>query len=361
MPEIIAYTRASRLTAFKDPEFAYRAGQWCKAALLGCVKSEAWVARNGLALTKAHGESINTTGGFLVPPEIASAVIVQREVYGALRATAQVVPMRSDAITIPRRGSAVSASFLGEGVAASEQQVSVDNVSLAAKKLAVLVKASSELDEDSVVDLGEFLINELAYAFAKKEDECGFNGDGSQTYGGIRGVTTLLADGAHNAGKVAAASGHNTFATVDATDLGNLIARLPSNALPGARWFVSSFGFGATLGSPSCRMSMACCGRISWAGRCRLRTSCRTSAPPSLDRSCSCSATRRSPSRSAIGERSIFVRRTLGISTATSSRFSALSGSTSSRTISATTLLPVRSSAWSARREVYHAHEKDQR
>lgn len=258
MPEKLFHTRAGRLSAFREPELAYRAGQWAKAALLADIKAEAWCARNDLALTRAHGESLNTSGGFLVPQEIASAVISQRETYGALRATAQVVSMRSDSITIPRRGTAVSATFLGEGVAASEQQVSVDNITLVASKLAVLIRASSELDEDSVVDLGQFLVDELAYAFALKEDQTGFNGDGTQSYAGMRGVTNLLLDGNHNAGKVAAASGHNTFATIDVADLGNLIAKLPSNALRGARWLVSQYGYGATF----CRLAASAGGIV---------------------------------------------------------------------------------------------------
>jgi hypothetical protein len=53
-----------------------------------------------------------------------------------------------------------------------------------------------------------------------KEDDCGFNGDGTSTYGGIRGVTQLLIDNSHNAGKVAATTGHPTFAEIDATDIG---------------------------------------------------------------------------------------------------------------------------------------------
>ena len=55
-------------------------------------------------------------------------------------------------------------------------------------KLAILARASSELFEDSAPDLGEFLTSEIGYAFATKEDDCGFNGDGTSTYGGMTGL-----------------------------------------------------------------------------------------------------------------------------------------------------------------------------
>lgn len=254
------HVRVARLTAFSDPELAYRAGQWFKSALLGDVKAEAWCARNGLPLVeqRALGESIGTASGFLVPDELSSAIIAQREVYGALRATAQIAPMASDTLTFPRRTSAVTASFVGESIAITEQSgITFDNLTLTAKKLTILVRASSELAEDAVVDLGQFLTDEFAYAFALKEDQVGFNGDGTSTYGGIRGVTTLLTDAGHTAGKVTTAT-HDLFSEIDVSDLGKMIGTVPSNALPGARWFVSQYAFGAVL----CRLAAAAGGIV---------------------------------------------------------------------------------------------------
>jgi hypothetical protein len=59
----------------------------------------------------------------------------------------------------------------------------------------------------------------------------------------MRGVTQLLIDNSHNAGKVAATSGHDTFAEIDTTDLANLVGKLPAFALPGAAWFCSQFAY----------------------------------------------------------------------------------------------------------------------
>ena len=56
----------------------------------------------------------------------------------------------------------------------------------------MLTKYSNELNEDAVLNIGDDLAGEIAYAFALKEDQCGFLGDGTSTYGGIVGVTTAL-------------------------------------------------------------------------------------------------------------------------------------------------------------------------
>jgi HK97 family phage major capsid protein len=56
----------------------------------------------------------------------------------------------------------------------------------------VLTTVSNELNEDAFVNLADDVAGEIAYAFAKKEDECGFVGDGTSTYGGIEGVASKL-------------------------------------------------------------------------------------------------------------------------------------------------------------------------
>src|SRR5262249_2207530 len=67
-----------------------------------------------------------------------------------------------------------------------------DSVGLTAKKLAGFVKCSSELLEDSVAGLAEFISQEAAYQIGKLEDNCCFNGDGTSTCGGIRGINQTI-------------------------------------------------------------------------------------------------------------------------------------------------------------------------
>jgi HK97 family phage major capsid protein len=253
MNQMVFPTRRAPVIAEK---IAKRAGMFA-LTLLGNGKAAAWCYENEVRV-KTTNESTATEGGFLVPEELLPTIISLRDTYGAFRAAAQVAAMKRDHTSIPKRTGGLTAYWRGEGQAITESAMTFGQVSLTAKALSTLVRSSSELDEDSAVDLGASLLDETAYAFAQKEDEAGFNGDATSTYGGCRGIAPQLLDGTR-AGRVTAATGHDTFAEIDLADLTNLIAALPSYALPGARWFCSSVGFALTF----CRLAATAGGLIA--------------------------------------------------------------------------------------------------
>jgi HK97 family phage major capsid protein len=184
----------------KSKEAAWKFGTWCLAAM-GHGPSTAHCKNHGISLirTKGHTEGVNSAGGFLVPDEFENELISLREQYGVFRRNARVMPMASDVKRIPKRTSTVTAYFVGEASAITESQQTFDNVQLVAKKLGVLTTVSSELNEDAVVNIGDDIANEIAYAFSLKEDDCGFNGDGTSTYGGIVDATYQVSDGGQTA------------------------------------------------------------------------------------------------------------------------------------------------------------------
>jgi HK97 family phage major capsid protein len=242
--------RTHRVRAFTGPlaeQKAERVGHWFKAAL-GQEKSKEWCIDQGISLTKASGESTNSVGGFLAPEDFDEAIINIRETVGAFRRGAEIRPTRSDGQVRPRRTGGLTANFVSEGAAIPESSFQLDAVESAQKKLGILARASTELFEDSAPDLGEFLTSEIGYAFASTEDDCGFNGDGTSTYRLISGLSTKLV-GLKSA--VAAASGHNTFLTLDSTDVANLMAGVLATAIPGAAWYTSSVAYAQTF----CRLA----------------------------------------------------------------------------------------------------------
>lgn len=243
------YHRAGKLFAFKGPDAeknAYRSGQWLAACFLGNDKAAEYCRENGIAITKAHSEGVNSGGGFLVPSEFSNTIIDLREEYGTFRSFASVRPMSSDAQTMPRRNGGLTAYWTAEAAAATESSKSWANVSLVAKKLMAYSLISSELSEDAVINVADDLANEMAYAFAVAEDAAGWNGDGTSTYGGITGLRTKMVatlGAGQLAGAVDAASGNDTFAEITATDLVSVMAKLPKYALRGARWYCSQTAF----------------------------------------------------------------------------------------------------------------------
>lgn len=227
-------------------EKAYRFGQWFLGGPLGIDRNAQFCKDHGIAITRGQVESVNEKGGFLVPEEFGNDLIDLREQFGVFRRNAKIVPMASDSRTDPRRTGGLEAYFDGEGQAGTESEKLWDRVGLTAKKLKVMARVSSELNEDSVINMADDLIGEIAYAFAKKEDRCGFLGDGSATYGNIVGVTTRL----KNLGTIANTAGlkvgsGNAYSELTLADFEEVVALLPEYAdTPMAKWFVNrSFYF----------------------------------------------------------------------------------------------------------------------
>ena len=192
----------SKLKNFKDDasgeavEKAMRFGHWLLASR-GNRKSLNFCESNGIEV-KAHTEGVNAAGGFLVPEEFENELISLREEFGVFRKNARVRPMGSDTLRVPRRSATLSANFVGEATAGTESTMTFESILLVAKKAMVLTTVSNELNEDAFVNLADDVAGEIAYALAKKEDECGFVGDGSSTYGGILGAANTLAAGTEN-------------------------------------------------------------------------------------------------------------------------------------------------------------------
>lgn len=233
--------RYSKLKAFRGETAqrdAYLSGMFFRATMMQDAKAIEWCKDKGVTL-RAMSEGVNSAGGFLVPTEFETAVIDLREEYGVFRQNCRVVPMGSDSMTIPRRAGGVTAYWVGENSQITESAKAWDQVQLSAKKLAALSRLSSELAEDAVMNVADDLAQEMAYAFAQSEDAAGWNGDGTSTYGGITGVRTKIINGSYTKSAIDAASGHDTFAEIDANDLAAVMAALPKYAERNAKWYCS--------------------------------------------------------------------------------------------------------------------------
>lgn len=244
IPKMIVSTKS--IVGDNAGERAYKAGQFFLASMFGHEKAATWCKENGILIQKAQSEGINSAGGVLVPEELLSEIIVLRNTVGLARRELRVLPMGRDTITVPKLLSGLTAYFVGEGVAATASDVTLSNVRLTAKKLAALNVYSSELSEDAVVDVGDLIVGEVAYALADKEDDCLFSGDGTSTYGGITGLRSIFNTGVGSlAGSVDAASGHDTMAEIDATDLAIVQGKLPQYVYDrgNPKWYCSQTMF----------------------------------------------------------------------------------------------------------------------
>jgi HK97 family phage major capsid protein len=240
-PNVVPHARRyGKLRAFKGHDAeqrAYRSGKFLQAALFGNAEADRWCGLNGIDW-RAMAVGVNTAGGFLAPDEFGTAIIDLREEYGVFRRECSVVPMSRDIMTIPRRAGGVTATITGENTALTESDATFNQVTLTAHKLGVLTRISTEIAEDAIINITDWLAQEFAYAFAKWEDDTGFAGDGTASVGGIRGANIKLND-TSLAGGFEAAAGIDLFSEVTINDLHSLMGTLPAFAHDGAKWYCS--------------------------------------------------------------------------------------------------------------------------
>lgn len=221
-PTTQSFKSYGKLKAFSSKEQAFRFGSWCMAAM-GHQKSAQFCKTNGIH-HKAHYEGNNSAGGFLVPDEFENEIVTLREQYGVFRRNAKVYPMSSDTLRISKRANGLTAYFVGEINAGTESTQTFDSVQMVAKKLMCVTTVSNELLEDATVNIGDDLANEIAYQFSNKEDDAGFNGTGTSTYGGIVGLAGALTDTTY---QVSAGAG-STLAAVTKDEISAGLGLLPN-------------------------------------------------------------------------------------------------------------------------------------
>lgn len=208
---------------------------------------------------KTHTQANDATGGLFVPQEVANFIIDLKDDYGVFRRFTNVVPMGSESLKIFRTGDDVTASWGTEGGTYSSSDLSFDAIVLQAKKLTSYTLISEELLANSTVALGQQFAASVARQFAKAEDQAGFLGDGTSTYGGILGldgrIKKVVTDGGgtwttdndkRNAGSVQVASG-NAYSEVVIGDLIAGLRKVPTYALSGSNWFINRVAFGAIM------------------------------------------------------------------------------------------------------------------
>ncbi len=207
---------------------------------------------------KTHTQGQDSTGGIFVPEETSSYIIDLKEQYGVFRRNVRVEPMGSETIQIYRMNDDITAFWGGEQVPYTESDMTFGSVTLTAKKLTALAKLTDEVNMNALIILGQRFAVSVARQFAKKEDEAGFNGDGTLAFGGITGIgnkfrQVLEAGGGTwtsdankaNLGGAQVISG-NLWSEATLTDFVTGVRKLPTYAISGSKWYFNKVAFGAS-------------------------------------------------------------------------------------------------------------------
>ena len=238
----VAYT--GPLNGYANAEQAVIAGHWAAATILNNTKSIQWCKDRGVPMN-AMSVGSESSGGIFVPEELSTAIVRLVEEYGVIRSNVTVQPMASESFTFARRLSGITARWVGETptTGVTDSNPTYAPAELKAKNLQAFSYVSMDLMSSATIAVANTVSEEMAYAFAYAEDEAGFNGDGTSTYGGIVGVKNALAAGSIHT----AAAGNTAFGTLDLADFETMMGMLPRFARSGAKWYISPEGYAASM------------------------------------------------------------------------------------------------------------------
>jgi HK97 family phage major capsid protein len=190
---------------------------------------------------KDMGTADNPSGGNLVSTETAGWIIQMLGQYGKFRRNSLIVPMGTGKLNVPCVSADLTVFCPEEGTEIEKSDVKVALVSLLVKKLACLTVINRELEEDAVVGLGEIVGVSITRSMAKKEDEIGFMGDGTEDYFGMTGIVGALlkiaADPASIPGLVVGTG--NAYSELTLGDFRQVVGILPPDADDGAKWYMN--------------------------------------------------------------------------------------------------------------------------
>ncbi len=139
----------------------------------------------------AQSEGVDSEGGFTVPTPLASELINLIEEYGVARNVCRRIVMGAPTWTVPKLAGHATVFYPNEAEAITASDLSFAQVSLTAQKMAGLVKMSTEISEDSLISMTDTIVRDLAWSFAKAEDEALFSGNANLYATGIEGDTGI--------------------------------------------------------------------------------------------------------------------------------------------------------------------------
>ncbi len=180
--KIPAAAQYNKSGVFASSNDAYTAGKFLLATA-GDRKAADFMA--------AQSEGVNSEGGFTVPAPLASELINLIEEYGVARNVCRRIVMGAPTWTVPKLAGHATVFYPNEAEAITASDLSFAQVSLTAQKMAGLVKMSTEISEDSLISMTDTIVRDLAWSFAKAEDEALFSGNANLYATGIEGDTGI--------------------------------------------------------------------------------------------------------------------------------------------------------------------------
>jgi len=171
--------------------------------------------------------------GYTVDSELSAEIRHLMTEYGVARREMETVQLTKGSYKANDLVTDVTVYWVDEGAVVNSTEAVLGQEELTLKKLGAIVTMTSELLEDTEVDLVSFMASRVAEKFAQAEDQAFFNGDGTASFGSFTGL--LQAGDVNN---VDMASGATSFEDLTAEDLIDMVDATPSGAHANAKYYM---------------------------------------------------------------------------------------------------------------------------
>ena len=222
---------------------AYAAGMFV-LAIFGNQKAKEFCSEHGIITNKMQ-EGNDSLGGYLVPEPLENAIIRIVEQFGLMRQLAFRKVMTAKTDKVGRRIGGLKVFYPGEGNTLTRSDLRLDQVSLDATKYACLAEITTELNEDSVIDMISLLTQEMGLAIAKAEDTNGLLGDGTAAFASVTGLNAAIAAVAGTPSQLTASTA--TIGDLVLNDFEQCEAELPDFSGMNPVWICNKKTWGSSM------------------------------------------------------------------------------------------------------------------
>ena len=138
-----------------------------------------------------------TTDDIPLPDAYGSEIRELISDFGVVRRCMSPYPIGMGTARPARTGTRPSFGSIAMSAAIAEKSPTLTFAALESHKIGGIVRLPREIDEQSIVALGQFLARYGAVEFARAEDTWGFLADGNPGYESVRGIIQIARDTSH--------------------------------------------------------------------------------------------------------------------------------------------------------------------
>lgn len=183
------------------------------------------------------GKAALTTGDIPLPVEYSVEIVELVSKYGSARKFGTVFPLPGSSVKLPKLKTEPTFGLIAMSGAVGQVSPQFDWVTFNAEKWGGLILLPNEINEDSMVAIGQFIARYAARQLAKLEDVVFFAADGTATYDNLEGLTKSVVTDSKT---VALASTKTKYSDLTMAKFRELRSTVDSAALGDSKYYLHS-------------------------------------------------------------------------------------------------------------------------